>query len=64
MTPADTPTYQTYELIDLNCPDQPATQVVLMTLEQAMHHNQLLIDAGLSTQWRTVRITRAPASDS
>lgn len=64
MTHADTPTYQTYELIDLNCPEQPATQVVLMTLDQAIQHNQQLIDAGSTTQWRTVRITRAPASDS
>lgn len=50
--------YLTYELIDLNYPDRPVEQVVLMTSEEAMQQNQRLIDAGSDQQWRTVRAPR------
>jgi hypothetical protein len=50
--------YQTYELIDLTQTEQQVTQVVLMTAEEAMEHNQRLIDAGVDQQWRTIRAPR------
>lgn len=53
--------YQTYELIDLNQPDLPVTQVVLMTASEACDQNQRLIDAGSDQQWRTIRAPRVSA---
>ena len=55
--------YQTYELIDLNRPDRPTVQLVLMTTEEACEQNQRLIDAGSDQQWRTVRAPRVRISD-
>lgn len=55
--------YQTYELIDLNAPDRPVDQVVLMTAEEAIEQNQRLIDAGSDQQWRTIRAPRVRISD-
>ena len=50
--------YQTYELIDLNAPDRPVDQVVLMTAEEAIEQNQRLIDAGSDQQCVLPRPTK------
>lgn len=55
--------YQTYELIDLNAPEQCTDQVVLMTASEAMTQNQRLLDAGSDQQWRTIRAPRVRTSD-